>query len=378
MNMNKEQKKQIIIFSGFNQRAIIAFIRTLVQSDVDFKIIAKSKNDPILKTAYKKDVIAIRNKVELNLDDILNALQKVVRESKYKEFIIPPSTEALNRFILKHRDKFSEIGFEMPLVEEHIYELVSDKYSFGDLCVKQGIKCPQELDFEPISYPVVAKPIKYLSSTGDSISPIIITSPFEYNGFKNKYNLSEFYIQEYIDGPSYYLLYYFHRNGTIYKYSQENIIQQHGGKSVVAANSSDLHKHKISYTYEKLFKSINFFGLVMVELKFYNDHFYMIEANPRFWGPSQLFVDSNQNLFLPLLDDFGIKPLKGSDINNPLTTISKYFWFGGVLDTIASNEKLKFYRGNLSDFTEEIPGWLGHDIYRRHDTSDIFYEEITQ
>ena len=116
----------------------------------------------------------------------------------------------------------------------------------------------------------------------------------------------------------------------------------------------------------------------MVELKFYNDHFYMIEANPRFWGPSQLFVDSNQNLFLPLLDDFGIKPLKGSDINNPLTTISKYFWFGGVLDTIASNEKLKFYRGNLSDFTEEIPGWLGHDIYRRHDTSDIFYEEITQ
>ena len=32
----------------------------------------------------------------------------------------------------------------------------------------------------------------------------------------------------------------------------------------------------------------------------------MIEANPRFWGPSQLFVDAGFNLFESFLFDYNI------------------------------------------------------------------------
>jgi hypothetical protein len=35
-----------------------------------------------------------------------------------------------------------------------------------------------------------------------------------------------------------------------------------------------------------------FYGLVMIEVKEYDNQFYMIEANPRLWGPSQLILDA--------------------------------------------------------------------------------------
>ena len=44
----------------------------------------------------------------------------------------------------------------------------------------------------------------------------------------------------------------------------------------------------------------------MVEVKHLSNKNYMIEANPRFWGPSQLFVDAGINLFEAFLVDNGL------------------------------------------------------------------------
>ena len=64
--MNKGLKlKYIILFSGYNQRAVIAFLRTLTQNHVDnYIIFAASEKDSILKTEYRSRVFVIRkNKV---------------------------------------------------------------------------------------------------------------------------------------------------------------------------------------------------------------------------------------------------------------------------------------------------------------------------
>ena len=53
-----------------------------------------------------------------------------------------------------------------------------------------------------------------------------------------------------------------------------------------------IHLDEISHSYGRLIKSLNFHGLIMIDLKKHNNNYFLIEANPRLWGPSQLILDS--------------------------------------------------------------------------------------
>jgi hypothetical protein len=101
---------------------------------------------------------------------------------------------------------------------------------------------------------------------------------------------------------------------------------------------------------------------------------YMIEANPRFWGPSQLFVDAGVNLFDFFLHDFGL-------IDSKPTTIvavnkTKYFWFGGFFETAINNHKVSWHSYTDEQYLKALPAWLSSDIYNRDDTRDLFKKEL--
>ena len=64
-------KTMALIFSGFNQRAVIAFLRTLDNNSLTYAIIANSLEDSILSSRYAGSVAAIREFMELNLDDMI-------------------------------------------------------------------------------------------------------------------------------------------------------------------------------------------------------------------------------------------------------------------------------------------------------------------
>ncbi len=368
-------KKCVIVFSGFNQRAVIAFLRTLRKNNLNFAIIAKSETDTVLLTKYANDVLAIRRSVPLDLGDILETIKVVQRKCNADEYIIAPTSEALNRFILEYIEYFSKIGCIIPLVNKELYETISNKYSFGAICSKNGIHTPKELEFNEIDvFPVVAKPKRYFSASAKKVLvPQIISNSQELASFSEEQILEDYYFQEYISGRSLYLLYYFSEHGTIYKFSQENIIQQPDGKSMVAAISSDFHRTVESKKYERMFTALDYLGLVMVEVKQRDGINYMIEANPRFWGPSQLFVDAGVNFFEFFLYDYGIldKLPKYSESNE----IIHYFWFGGVIEAYKQNRLLKYYQSNEMDFMSSLPTWLQSDVYRRPDTMDIFKKE---
>ena len=95
--MKTDEKQAIVIFSGFNMRAVIAFLRTLEKNHLDFYIIAISQNDPIFKSKYSSNVVSIREKISLDLADISKSLSKVRNITHADELFIAPSTEALNR-----------------------------------------------------------------------------------------------------------------------------------------------------------------------------------------------------------------------------------------------------------------------------------------
>ena len=365
------EKVGIVIFSGFNPRALIAFLRTLIKTEVRFGIIACSESDDIFRTTYKDHVTAVRSHEPLVKEEIERCITLTRKKLNCERLVIAPSTEFLNRFMLSERAFLEEIGAQAPLVDQNLYELVSDKKSFGDLCQKNGLKIPEELDRADAAYlPFVAKPTYYESKAGNINTPVLIKKKEDLENFFTNYNVAEFYYQKYIYGESYYLLYYFGRSGSVERLSMKNILQQPEGKSIIASELSDIHLTQISEQYENLFKSLNFFGLVMVELRKQDNQFYMIEANPRFWGPSQIFVDANLNLFVAFLNDW-----IGSTYavtNGAFNGSAKYLWMAGLLDQ-ASPLDCACHVG--ADDAVKILGRLGEfvssDIYMRPDSIEI-------
>lgn len=368
-------KKAVIIFSGYNQRAIVSFCRVAEANEVPLIIIAKSKKDTIFNTKYKKYVKCVREKLELDLKYIKNILRKIKAKEQFQEYIVLPSSEALNRFLLKNKDELQKINFTIPLVNEKTYNLISNKYDFTDLCMKNGIRVPKEISINKINkFPVVIKPRNYFTSKHKIIPPDIINSKLELTNFVDKNGIKDFYVQEYIEGESYYLLYYFSKDGTYSSFSQKNILQQSKGKSMIAAIASDIHKKDVSNKFVKLFKKLKFIGLVMVEIKYFNKEYFMIESNPRLWGPSQLFVDSKCNFFELFLNDWGFEIKQREKILFNENT--RYFWLGGLIETLQKYGQIVYHVDDKKILKREFASFLSNEIYLRGDTKNIYTNEI--
>ena len=298
------KNKVVIIFSGYNPRAVVAFLRTLESNELPYAIVAKSDNDEIFLTYYKEKVICIRESVALVLDEILESIRYIKKQMPADEYIIAPTSEFLNRFFINNVKYFENLNCYVPLVNKKLYKTISDKYSFSMLCSKYGIDTPKKFDCKTdLPIPFVAKPRKYFSNNYNVHKPQIIKNSKEKATFFNNYSLQDFYFEEFVSGESIYLLYYFYKDGSFMKYSQKNFIQQPDGASIIAAESSDFHMDPESNKYEELLNRNNFNGLIMIEVKKSQSINYMIEANPRFWGPSQLFVDAGTNMFESFLYD---------------------------------------------------------------------------
>lgn len=363
----------IVIFSGYNQRAIIAFLRCLSRNNIsNYTIVASSSNDPIFKTQYKGKVFYTRQIKELNFDEIKSILERIKAISKEK-ILIAPSTEALNRFFLSNRDVFEKLGCIIPLVNEDLYKIISDKNSFWKLCKDKGLLVPKIINLSNVfKDPYVAKPKEYLSHNGIVYSPILVTNQDIHNDFVSHYPTSDFDYQEFLSGESYYLLFYFSNDGFVYKYSQQNIAQQPNGKSILIAQSSDIHKQKISDEYVDLLNSLNFRGFIMIELRKYNNAYYMIEANPRFWGPSQLFEDANAKLFDYFLADYNYMD-KSLIVLKP--NFANYFWSGGFKDSAEKDNDCSWLIKNKVSILKNINQYKKYDVYNRLDTIGIYDAE---
>lgn len=104
-------KKGVLLFSGFNPRAILAFLRTLEKNKFEnYFIIAKSKDDELFKTKYKDKIVYTRESLKLDIDLTITIIKDILNKNKLEEIVIIPSSEAINRFLLKYRKMFEEVG----------------------------------------------------------------------------------------------------------------------------------------------------------------------------------------------------------------------------------------------------------------------------
>lgn len=362
----------IIIFSGTNDRAIISFCRYALQKEIPIHIVANGDTDFILDTIYKKNVIAIRVKNELNINSILAYCESIKKDINDSVLIIP-STEYLNRFLLENRKILSENNIEIGLCNKEVYETISDKYLFNQVCLDEGIAVPKEYQSPPDFYPYVIKPKQYYSTSKAVLEkPALIYNQLDFEKFSQNKKKSDYYYQEFVEGKSYYLLYYIFKNGEYSVYSQENLIQQENGGSMILCKSASIHENIISQDFANLFIKLGFSGLAMVEVKYHKNKFYMIEANPRFWGPSQLILDASMNLF----DCFALE-------NNLISSLPSlqykkdqiYFWSGGIVQTKKNKKNLNYHNFNASMFIENYDDFLNNEIYLKSDTINIYLKE---
>ena len=367
-------QKAFLIFSGYNQRAVVAFCREAVRLKVPFCIIAKSEGDSILKTAYKSRVYAIRSEKLLDKADVDACVERTKAATGFTDFVLLPSSEFLNRFFLDHRIHYTEKHCSIPLVSSDIYARISDKYSFGEMCERYGLATPKEFEnTENLSYPFVAKPRLYFSgSKTKTLQPYLIHSKADWNEFIQKEDSEAFYFQEFVEGSCYYLLYCLSSKQPDVYYSQKNLVQQAGGKSMIVAESAHIHTLPIAFSYAEMLKREGFEGLIMIEIKKRGDDFVMIEANPRLWGPSQLFVDAGVPIFEAFISDqgFEIQSSRLSEIKDVM-----YFWHGGLAEDQRSGKELAYHDYTSDMLDDNLEHLLGCEVYLREDTKEIFYNE---
>jgi len=366
--------KAFLIFSGYNQRAIIAFCRECKRLGVPFCIVAKSLEDTILLTSYKENVFAVRQEKALMVKDVDDCIIQVKSKVKYQEFVVLPSSEFLNRFFLQNRTYYQRQDITIPLVSEPLYAMISNKHSFGELCQKYNLDIPCEISISALpEYPFVAKPRAYFSGGNlRTPPPSLIYTEKDWQEFLETENFDDFYFQEFLTGKSIYLLYFISLYNRSVCFSQENLVQQAKGKSIILARSAKAHEEKIADEYETMLKKEGFEGLIMIELKYKDGRYCMIEANPRLWGPSQLFVDAG----VPIFEEF-IRN-QGFNITSDSSEIkeSMYFWNGGIVEDERNGYSIAFHDFSSESLVIQMDLLLENEIYLRDDTKFIYDQEL--
>lgn len=365
------ENESVLLLSGYNPRAVIAFCRWASRREVRFHLIASGKNDPVLLTKYADNVAIIRESKELRTADIISWVKTIKQRHGYQRLLILPSTEYFNRFMLKNRAVLENEGCILPLVEESLYTRLSDKREFTDLCQSRDINVPDEFGVIPNETPFVAKPLHYFNSQGTPLYPHLVRNAKDYKAFIESERPEDYFYQEFVEGENHYLLANIQKDGSCMLFSQENLIQQSHGKSVILARTSQYHNSVNAQKYINLLKGIGFWGLIMIEVRQTGPEDYvMIEANPRLWGPMQFVVDNQIDLFGTLLRDNGIAV---DDHQGNPESAEYYYWSGGIT---AYSQPLAFHNYSEEEFIRNIHDIRKHDIYLREDTLNIYMQEL--
>lgn len=375
--MSAGQEKRFLVFSGGNDRAVLGFLRALRLCGESAHIIARTLDDRILRTHYRRDVCWIRPSHSLTWDIFEDCVQRVKKKAGSRRFVVLPSTEYFNTFLLKHRAAVEGMNCEIPLVEAAVYERLTGKRTATDFFSGAGFAVPREWsEIEAIQLPAVAKPLRNVSSEGHSLYPILLETRAQLAAFRKQFDTAGFFFQEFVCGESLYLLMYLSGDGgMVLTWSQRNLLQQPDGKSMLLAEPSDFHGSDTAVRLVGALRNAGFHGLGMIEVIRSADSDVFIEMNPRIWGPVQFCLDQHQ----PLLQAFIGEALHGDTARyvrrHSSTSRRKYFWLGGLADTLAAGKRPDWHT-ERRPIAAVIIRSLGSDMYLRMDSWRCFFQDL--
>ncbi|MBH3340824.1 hypothetical protein I5L51_17070 [Pseudomonas mendocina] len=355
-----------VVFSGANERAIIAICRSFWERSVACSIVARPGADLLKLTRFSIWIDVVRTIDRLDLNDMLSAVALLRDRFPGERLVFLPTSESIIRMLLEQRNQFEEAGLEIPLVSKSTYQQISDKHNFLSLANTFGVPLPPVVDIPTAgNLPLVAKPrCELQTGSGRKLYPELLFSLADLQRFEANWPREEYFFQRYLDGKSYYYLVYLPREGDPLVRYQRNLLQQPNGKSIIAAQLCSCPDEKTRDALINALRSVGFFGFVMIEVMELNGVFYLIEANPRLWGPFELALKAG---FLP---DF----ITGEGSEGDCKLGARYFWSGGLLGTWADSAVPRSYLKGKPGVLEAISFFVA-DIYLRADTHRLLMYE---
>jgi hypothetical protein len=377
--LSSRDEKAFVVFSGGNDRAVIGFLRAMRQCGKRALIVARTVDDAIFKTRYRHDVKWTRSSHDLTMPIFLECVGRVREEAAGRPLVVFPSTEYLNAFLLRHRPEIEAAGCEVPLVDESIYNLLTGKRAATDFFSAAGFSVPREYRAGGIDAPAVAKPVTNVSA-GRSLYPILLETRDDLDAFLRSADAGQFFFQEFVRGESVYLLFYLPRDGGAHVcWSQRNLMQQPGGKSILLAEKADFHRSSAASDMIEALREHHFWGLGMIEVIRAPGRDVFIEMNPRVWGPIQFCNDQHQPLLHAFIGDvlhgdpgrFSPAPARREPRD------SQYLWLGGIADTLAAGQK-PVWHATRKSMTSILAAAVGGDVYLRADSWRYFIFELVR
>ncbi|MDJ0994708.1 MAG: hypothetical protein QNI90_14115 [Dinoroseobacter sp.] len=352
--------RKFLLFSGHNDRAVIALCRFFEQNGLDFCVAARATSDVITNSRYRDRIVFIRHTPELDMQLFADIMDAAGEDS----LIYCPTTEFINLFILDYKEDLIALGYEIHLPSAELYHSITNKLSatafFSSVA---GLFVPEELQPETARAPCVAKPKQNLSK-GKILYPQILRDPPELATFLDTHDPHAYFFQQYVGGSSLYFCGCLDRQGVWAGFWQRNLGQQPGGKSIVLAREEvDPPRDLIALENALITRltTAGYFGPFMVEIRRHNARNYFIEINPRFWGPLQLAVDVCPKL-LECFVRMALPRFSSTSKRNKLSPCY-YVWKGGMIKW----EQLE-RPDEISAVLSDQPAW---DVFQRKDYEDV-------
>ena len=352
-----------LLFSGHNDRAVVALCRFFTLAKVDWWIVASGAHDPICRTHYRSQIIFSRldKSVDVGLfSAIANAVEGRV--------VVCPTTEYINQFLLDHSAELDAVTgsvIDPGLPDRSVYACLTSKF-FSQALIREliGLDAPSALPWPPEQVPCVLKPRENVMRSEVLYPKLCMTENdlrIALRELDPHRAQEEWFAQKYVTGQSYYLCAYLTRQGEYAWFWQENLMQQAGGKSIVLARTCDNPGIDAARLFAGLIAR-GYRGPFMMEvIRDTAGALHYIEINPRFWGPLQLALNACPEILVLFLRDHGVA------MTEPMPQPAVPAWYAWAYGALAGN--CRIYPAAAADLVEDAARLLiAHDVYAAEDT----------
>ena len=298
--MDPSRLPTFLLFSGHNDRAVLALCRFFQGRGLPFVIAAAGRHDAIHRTAYASQVVFNRTDRSLGVDLFTGLLQR-----QGHPLVYCPTTEFINHFVLAHRPALADAGLDIGLPDAAVYAQLTSK--LASQAVVQGLVGLQPPPSQPLARahaPCVLKPRANVQSA-QVLYPRLCLDEASLAMALAGLDADDWFAQDYIDGQSHYLCGYLARDGQHAWYWQDNLLQQPQGKSIVLARTGENPGLDARRLFDGLHR-LGYHGPFMMEvIRDAAGRLHYIEINPRFWGPLQLALDACPQVLALFAQDHG-------------------------------------------------------------------------
>ncbi|MFT3858026.1 MAG: hypothetical protein QM742_11200 [Aquabacterium sp.] len=351
--------RRFLLFSGHNDRAVVALCRYFQQAQLPFVIVAAGPDDAIHRTDWRGHVVA--NRIDRQVDV---AWIRLLADSLGGTLVYCPTTEFINDALLAHPEAWDGHALDVGLPSPEVYRELTSKSRSQALmtALSSSLKLPVLQDIAAPRVPCVLKPVRNVAG-GKVLYPLLCRTQQELEQALSSIDRRAYFAQDFITGQSLYLCGYLCRDGRHASFWQTNLMQQGGGKSIVLARAGVNPGLDEGELFEGLHRR-GYHGPFMMEvIQSEQGDLHYIEVNPRFWGPLQLALDVCPQMFHLFAQDRGFDPV----VVPALTADPQQAWYAWAHGARQPGCVLH-PAGRMLDAAQIEHLLAAHDVYARPDT----------